>query len=56
MALRLAAVYGVASGAVDPVNNCAFFFFFFGFSFIILALPSLQLAQRHSSPQYRNFP
>ena len=31
MALRLAAVYGVASGAVDPVNNCAFFFFFFWF-------------------------
>lgn len=54
MALRLAAAYGVASGAVDPVNNCAFFFFF-GFPFIILALPSLQLAQRHSSLQYRNF-
>lgn len=40
MALLLATAYGVASGVVDPVNNCGFFFFVI--SIFIFALPSLQ--------------
>lgn len=42
MVLLLAAEYGVSCGAVDPVNNCGFFFSFLFFSIFIFALPILQ--------------
>lgn len=44
MALLLAAEYGVSCGAVDPVNNCVFFFFvFFDFYFCPANSPTLAI-------------